>query len=124
MPPPKRKSAMALTFETRTVGKVAVVSCSGPIAFGEQATELHIHTKELLADGRFVLLDMWAVPYLDSAGVGTPFAIYTSTLTSHSKLALAGLTPRVHEILEISMLLALVQPYADVEEALQTLKES
>jgi len=49
---------MALKFETRTVGKVAVVSCSGPIAFGEQATELHIHTKGLLADGRLVLLDL------------------------------------------------------------------
>ena len=113
---------MALQFETRVVGKVAVVSCSGPIAFGEQATDLHIHSKEQLADGRMVLLDLRAVPYLDSAGVGTLFAIYTSTLTSHAKLALAGLTPRAREALEISKLLSLVPAYADIEGALPALR--
>ncbi|MBZ5648412.1 MAG: STAS domain-containing protein [Acidobacteriia bacterium] len=115
---------MALKFETRMVGRVAVVSCSGPIAFGEQATELHIHTKGLLTDGRLVLLDLRDVPYVDSAGVGTLFAIYASTLTSHAKLALAGLSPRVHEILETSRLLSLVQSYAEAEQALQALTGS
>ena len=109
---------MPLTFETRLVGNVAVVTCSGPLEFGEQATELHIAAKQHLAEKRAVLLDLAQVPAMDSAGVGALFAIYTSSLTSQAKVALCGLTPFVQTVLQTCMLLPLVKSYPNVEKGL------
>lgn len=111
-------SPMPLTFETRLVGNVAVVTCRGPLVFGEQATELHIAAKQHLADRRPVLLDLTQVPSMDSAGVGALFAIYTSSLSGPAKVALCGLTPLVQNVLQTCMLLPLVKTYPDAEKAL------
>lgn len=108
-------------FESRVHGNVALVTCSGPLVFGEQATELHIAAKQHLGDKRAVLLDLSAVPSLDSAGVGALFSIYTSSLTSGGKVALCGMTPFVRDVLQTCMLLPLVRSYPDVEQALAAL---
>ena len=107
---------MPLTFETRVVGNVAVVTCSGPLVFGEQATELHIAAKQHLAERRAVLIDLADVPSMDSAGVGALFAIYTSSLGSQAKVGLCGLTPFVRNVLQTCMLLPLVRSFPDVEK--------
>ncbi len=109
---------MPLTFETRLVGNVAVVTCSGPLVFGEPATELHIAAKRHLAKRHSVLLDLAEVPSMDSAGVGALFAIYTSSLSSQAKVAICGLTPLVRSVLQTCMLLPLVKSYPDVQKAL------
>lgn len=109
---------MPLTFQTRVVGNVAVVACSGPLVFGEQATELHIAAKQHLAERRSVLLDLAEVPSMDSAGVGALFAIYTSSLSTPAKVALCGLTPSVRNVLQTCMLLPLVKSFPDVQKAL------
>jgi anti-anti-sigma factor len=109
---------MPLTFETRMVGNVAVVTCSGPLVFGESATELHIAAKQHLAEKRAVLLDLADVPSMDSGGVGALFAIYTSSLRSQAKVAVCGLTPLVRNVLQTCMLLPLVKSYPDVQKAL------
>lgn len=115
------KLSADLKYEIRKVGKVAIVSCHGPIKFGLQATELHEEIKELLSDGFRVVLDLSGVPVVDSAGIGTIFAIYTSTLNSDSRLALAGLTPFVKEVLTLTKALSLMPAYPDAESAFQAL---
>ena len=108
-------------FASRIAGSVAIVTCTGPLVFGEQATELHIAAKKHLAEKRAILLDLSAVPSMDSAGVGTLFSIYTSSLTCRGKVALCGLTPFVREVLQTCMLLPLVMTYPDVAQALAVL---
>ncbi len=109
---------MPMTFDTRLVGNVAVVTCNGPLVFGESATELHIAAKQHLAERRSVVLDLAEVPSMDSAGVGALFAIYTSSLSSQARVALCGLTPFVRSVLQTCMLLPLVKSYPDVQKAL------
>ena len=109
---------MAFRFETHVVDNVAIVTCSGPLVFGEQANELHVAAKQHLAERRPVLLDLSDVPSMDSAGVGALFSIYTSSLGSQAKVAVCGLTPFVQQVLQTCMLLPLVKSYPDVEKAL------
>lgn len=109
------------TYRTEMSGNVAVISCSGPITFGLQSTELHVRVKELLSEGHRVVLNMSQVPAMDSSGIGTLFAIYTSTLNSESKLALAGLTPHVLEVLTITKALSLIESYPDVGAAVKAM---
>ncbi len=109
---------MPLTFETRLVGDVAVVTCSGPLEFGESATELHIAAKQHLAEKRAVLIDLAGVHSMDSGGVGALFAIYTSSLTNQARVALCGMDPFVRNVLQTCMLLPLVKSYPDVQKGL------
>lgn len=110
-----------MNFQTRVLGNVAIVTCSGPLVFGEPATELHIAAKQHLAEKRDVLLDLSGVPSMDSAGVGTLFAIYASSLRSQARVALYGLTPFVRQLLQTFMLLPLLRSYADRDQALAAL---
>lgn len=55
---------------------------------------------------------------MDSAGVGTLFAIYTSSLSGQAKVVLCGLTPFVRKVLQTCMVLPLVKSYPNVEQAL------
>ena len=112
---------MPTTFKTEMFGNVAVISCSGPITFGLQSTELHVRVKELLSEGYRVVLNMTEVPAMDSSGIGTLFAIYTSILNSQSKLALAGLTPHVREVLTITKALSLIEAYPQVADAVKAM---
>ena len=109
------------TYRTNISGNVAVISCSGPITFGLQSTELHVRVKELLSEGHRVVLDLSEVPAMDSSGIGTLFAIYTSTLNSDSKLALAGLTPHVREVLTLTKALSLIASYPQVADAIKAM---
>ena len=112
---------VTLRFETRLAGQVAVIRCFGPLVFGERATELHIAAKQQLGEKRAVLLDLAGLTSIDSAGVGTLFAIYTSSLGSYSEVALCSLTPLVRHVLQTSMLLPLLKTYPDREQALAAL---
>lgn len=112
---------VSLRFEIRLAGQVAIVRCLGPLVFGGPATELHIAAKQQLAEKRALLLDLAGLTAIDSAGVGTLFAIYTSSLSSQSAVALCGLTPLVRHVLETSMLLPLLQTYPDRQQALAAL---
>lgn len=109
------------TYKTEMAGNVAVITCSGPITFGLQTTELHVRVKELLSEGHRVVLDLSEVPAMDSSGIGTLFAIYTSTLNSDSKLALAGLRPHVREVLTLTKALSLIEAYPAVSDALKAM---
>ncbi len=105
---------MALTYQTRTVGDVTVVSCQGPIVFGPEATELHLRVKLLFAQSSTIVLDLAGVPSVDSAGIGTLFGIYSSALNAKVSIKLAGLTPGVKQVLQLTRLLNLVPQYDNV----------
>ena len=64
------------------------------------------------------ILDLSAVPYLDSAGMGAIINYYVSCQRSGRKFILAGVSERVHALLELTkttQLLTVVPTVADAE---------
>lgn len=110
---------MALSVETAKTGDVIVFRCRGAIVFGEEATELHVSVRSALAETGKVVLVLAGVPHLDSAGLGTLFSIYTSSVTHRGKLLLAGPVRHVRQVLEQSKLLALVEVYESEADAVR-----
>ena len=111
-------------METGKAGDVIIFRCRGPIVFGEEASELHVLVRAALAETGKVVLALGGVTYLDSAGIGTLFGIYTSSITHRGRLRLACLTPRVRQTLEMSKLLDLVEVSESEEDALRALAET
>jgi anti-sigma B factor antagonist len=64
-----------------------------------------------------LILDMSAVPYIDSAGLGSIIGAYVSRERQARKLVLAGVSDRVHLVMTVSGVAGLFQLYPSVAEA-------
>jgi anti-sigma B factor antagonist len=68
-----------------------------------------------------LILDLTAVPYMDSAGMGAIINYYVSCQRAGRKLVVAGLNSRVFELFKMTKvdnLLTIVSSVADAEQSL------
>jgi anti-sigma B factor antagonist len=65
-----------------------------------------------------MVLDMTAVEWLDSAGVGALVQLLVRRERSSAKLALCGLTPRNQAVLQVAQVLKLFAVFPTVNDAL------
>jgi len=66
-------------------------------------------------------LNLADVSYIDSGGTGTLVGLYASTEKVGRKIALAGLTGRVKDLLQITKLVTVFDIFATPEEAVASL---
>ena len=64
-----------------------------------------------------LIIDFTNVPYVDSAGIGTLVGAYVSRQNSRRRLALAGVTNRVHDALNVTRVEQFFQFFDSVEAA-------
>ena len=64
---------MPLTIETREVAHVTILDVQGRIVLGDEIGELRDEVHKLIAQGKKkIILNLAAVDYIDSSGVGEP----------------------------------------------------
>lgn len=94
-----------LNISTRENGGVIVVDLVGRIALGETSANLHQTLKDLVNnDNRQILLNLADVTTIDSSGLGTLVAGYTSVETNGGQLKLENLSDRTSELMTITKL--------------------
>ncbi|MFQ5817915.1 MAG: STAS domain-containing protein [Terriglobia bacterium] len=109
---------MPLKITKREVGGVAILDLDGKIILGEECNQLRERVKQLLAAGKKkVLLHLGNVSFIDSAGVGTLVAIYTSTKAEDGQLKLVNLTKKFQETLQVTRLLTVFETFTNEGEA-------
>ena len=102
---------------------VCILRLRGRFATGIDSAYLQAKTDELKTTGcAKAIADFTAVPYIDSTGIGFLVSTYTSLTRAGGKFALAGLSPRVRHILEITRILGVIPAYDDVASAVAALK--
>ena len=103
---------MALKITDRVVDGVVVEALEGRIVLGEESNALREKVKSLLAAGqRKVVLNMNNVTYIDSAGLGTLVAAYTSARTQGAFMKLSNLGSKFKEILQVTKLVTVFEFY-------------
>lgn len=107
---------MTLKLSTRMVGGVTVVDCVGDIIYRDEAALLRSEVKELLQQGRLVVLNLSEVRMVDSNGVGTLVGLLTSS-RGHGELRLAALGKKMEDVLKVTKLIELFSIEATVEQA-------
>jgi anti-sigma B factor antagonist len=110
-------STVPLSLNTRGVGKVTIVRCSGRIAAGETEA-LHLHVNELLCDRVDIALHLGEVAFIDSSGLGMLVRLLTSTRRAGGDLKLCQLPEIVHKVLKMTSLITLFDTYESEEDAI------
>jgi anti-sigma B factor antagonist len=96
---------MALSIGTREVGKVTVVDVKGRIVLGDEIGNLRKAVHNLVDEGKKrIILNLAAVDYIDSSGVGELVGCYTTLRNAGGELKLLNLSPKVQDILYVTKL--------------------
>jgi len=115
---------MQLSLSTRTVHGVLVVDCSGRIVFGEESAYLRDAIKKLIAEKQNLVLNLSAVNYIDSGGLGTLVGLYITARNGGTSIKLANLTQRVGDLLQVTKLVTIFEVYDSEQKAVDSIRKS
>ena len=102
---------------------IVVVDCHGRIVFGEETAELRDQVKAQITSGSRIILNLADVTYIDSGGLGTLVALYTTARNAGGAVKLARLTQRVGDLLQVTKLLTVFEVFNSEEEAVQSFRQ-
>ena len=112
---------MALEIVEKDSGGITVLELSGQVVLGGESSQLRSKIKTLLEKGKTrLVLDMANVRRVDSAGLGTLVAAYTTAQSQGAKLKLARITDRLTSLLQITKLVTVFETYPQVDEAVKS----
>ncbi len=108
-----------MKIDTRTVGDVVILDCSGKITLGEGTMAVRNSVREVLKNGiKKIILNLADVNYIDSSGIGELVSTYTTVTNQGGQLKLLSLTKKIQELLAITKLLTVFQVYGDEQSAI------
>src|ERR1017187_7364316 len=112
---------MALSIAEKEVNGVTVLTLAGRVTLGEGSGQLRAKLKDSLSQGKTrLVLDLAEVSYIDSAGLGTLVAGFTSAQNQGANLKLANLTKRFNEQLHITKLVTVFDVFDTVQDAVKS----
>ena len=114
---------MQLKLSVRDVDGVAVVDAAGRIIFGDESASLREAVKKLIPENKRIVLNLGEVTYIDSGGLGTLVALYTTARSAGGTVKLASLTKRVGDLLQVTKLLTVFDVYDNEKQALDSFRK-
>ena len=94
-----------MSVSERRVGTVTIVDVTGKLTQGDAGDTLRDKVGSLMQQGRKdVVVNLGDVPYMDSAGLGTLVAAFTTVSRQGGAMKLLNLTKRLHDLLVITKL--------------------
>lgn len=89
----------------RQTDDVTYLVLSGDLIFGEATNNLRHSIRHLLNEGRTkIFLDMKAIGYVDSSGIGELISGFTAISRENGQLKLVNISPRLRQLLAICKL--------------------
>jgi anti-sigma B factor antagonist len=113
-----------MQIEERVVNNdVTVLDLKGKMTLGEGDELLKDKINSLLQQNRKnIVLNLEAVPYIDSAGLGEIVRTYTTVSRQQGKLKLVNLTKRITDLLSITKLLTVFETFDSEQDAVRSFK--
>ena len=110
---------MSLEINHRSRDGIALVDLAGKITLGQGSIQLRDVVAELLAEGKTqIVLNLAAVQYVDSSGIGELVSRRMTTHHAGGRLILLQLPQKIQDLLRLTKLLSLFEVYDDEETAL------
>lgn len=95
---------MPLALDTRDVGSVVVVQCSGRIVAGSDTETLRAHISGMMRDRKDFVLHLGEVAFIDSTGLGMIVRLLTSARRSRGDVKLCNLPRTIESLLGMTSL--------------------
>lgn len=109
-----------LQITTRHEGDVTIVDMTGRITLGEGSTALREMMRAMSEKGyKKIVLNLQDVGYIDSSGLGELVKAYTTVRGCGGHLKLVSVSPRVHDLLEMTKLHLVLEIEPDEAAALK-----
>jgi anti-anti-sigma factor len=109
---------MQLCMETRPVGDVLIVQCSGRIIAGKEVFTLHSHVGDSFVKYGDIVLQLDQVEFIDSRGLGALVRLMQAGRAKGGDLKLSG-APATRKTLEMTSLLSQFETYDTIEGRLR-----
>jgi anti-sigma B factor antagonist len=109
---------MDLRLETHVTEGITIVSAHGRIVLGEDSAALRDTLKQVLSTTREVVLNLSGVNYIDSSGLGTLVAVYSSARSGGADIKLTGLGQRLRDVMQITKLATVFEVYDTEQQAI------
>jgi anti-sigma B factor antagonist len=104
----------------RHTPQASLIDLRGRLTFFEVGV-LRENVARLLGEGRnHIVLNLSALQYLDSSGIGELARIYVMVLKSGGEMKVVGLSQNVEDVLKITHLYQVFPEFPDEEAALQS----
>ncbi len=108
-----------MEISERHVGGVTILDLNGKLTIDNGAQLLKDKTHSLVQqDRRQLLVNLAAVPYIDSGGLGELIACYTTVTRAGGRLTLLNLNKRNHDLLSITKLVAIFETFDNEHDAI------
>jgi anti-anti-sigma factor len=107
-------------IQTQPQGNVTLLVPHGPLVSDDMIELRRAIEETTVASARRVVLDMSDVPYLDSAGVELLLELCGVHLPPHQRPTLAALSETCMEALELTDVLARLEAFDTVENAMRS----
>ena len=114
---------MQLKLSVRSVDGIAIVDAVGRIVFGDESASLRDTVKKVISENKRIVLNLGEVTYIDSGGLGTLVALYTTARSAGGTIKLASLTKRVGDLLQVTKLLTVFDVYDNEKQALDSFRK-
>ena len=102
----------------RSVGGVTVLDLNGRILLGQGDEVLRHTVRSLIAGGtRNLVLNLAAVPHVDSAGLGELVRCHTRMVQAGGSVKLLNLTARIRDLLSITKLATIFETFESEDTA-------
>jgi anti-sigma B factor antagonist len=111
---------MQLKLSVRTRDGIAIVDATGRIVFGDESASLRDTVKRVISENKRIVLNLGDVTYIDSGGLGTLVALYTTARGAGGTIKLASLTKRVGDLLQVTKLLTVFDVFDNEKQALDS----
>lgn len=109
---------MSLLLESRRVGDMTVVRCTGRIVEGGESAALQQHLESVISVNPRVILHLGGVEFIDSGGLGLLVRFLTRARNGHGLLKVCNVSPKVDEVLRVTRLRSVFHPYETEDEAI------
>ena len=112
---------MPIYIVEKLLDSLMVVEVRGRITLGPETETLRAKLKQLIESGQLrIILNLAEVTYIDSVGLSTLVAGYTSARRAGGDLKLLHLPRGVHQLLQITRLSTVFEIYENLEAARQS----
>jgi anti-sigma B factor antagonist len=108
---------VALSLQSRSIGNITVVSCTGRIVEGEESDALSSRVNRLLPIQPFIVFDLGGVSFIDSAGLGLLFRLRTRARAANGDLKICAVGDHIREVLRVTKLDTILPAYQTESEA-------
>ncbi len=104
----RRSSARGFRVRSYEAEGATIVECFGKLTF-ENAPSLKDEVRPLIPERKRIVLDLQAVPQIDSAGLGTVVGLYVTARTRGCRIEIMNATQQVSELFSMTNLLLLFE---------------